>query len=70
MWTGDGCQDGLSQLLAKRAIDSGVSLNGGPHDDLTAHLESSVCLLRAGPKVRKFGSGLFVPFEQFGNPLM
>jgi hypothetical protein len=68
--TGDACEDGLSQLLAKRAIDFGMSLNGGPHDDLAANVELAVCLFRAGLELRKFGLGFFMPFEQLGDPLM
>jgi hypothetical protein len=52
------------------AIRFGMSLKGGPHDDLAAHVELAIQILCSGLEVRKFGFGLFVPFEQLGDPLM
>jgi len=70
MWTGDGCQDRFSQLFTKRAIQFGMSLNRGPHDDLAADIQLAIQILRASLQVRKFGSGLFVPFQVLDDPLM
>jgi hypothetical protein len=70
VWTGDGRKDGLSQLLAKRAIQFGMGLNGGPQDDFAARFELAILLLCARLEVGKFGPGLLVPFEQLGDPLM
>jgi hypothetical protein len=52
------------------AIRFGMSLKGGPHDDLAANIQLAIQIFGASPELRKFGLAFFMPFEQFGDPLM
>lgn len=64
---GDGGKERLLQLFAKAAVQFGMGLDGGPHDDLAAGIELAIHNLRAGLEVGEDGPGFLLPFLLLGD---